>query len=100
MLLLSFPKKYTVHVLCKSKIFTWAAEIYTCIRQLLTVPAQLQVTPRFCQIVAAIPSLPSEIHPRYNIFEEDDNSNNIIKKKVYCMIYHVYDNSIQKIIIL
>lgn len=66
----------------------------------LIVPAQLQVTPRFCQIVAAIPSLPSEIHPRKNIFEEDDNSNNIIKKKVYCMIYHVYDNSIQKIIIL
>lgn len=66
--MLSFPKQYTVYVLCKSTIFTWAAEIYTCIRQLLIVPAQLQVTPRFCQIVAAIPSPPSEIHPKKTHF--------------------------------
>lgn len=74
--MVSFPKQ--CYVLCKSKSFTWAAELYTCIyRQLLIVPAQLQVTPRFCQIVAAIPSLPLEIHPKKNIFEGDNNNNYI-----------------------
>ena len=57
-----------MHVLCESKIFTSAAEIYTCVKQLLIVPAQLQVTPRFCQIVAAIPSPPVEIHPKEKHF--------------------------------
>lgn len=38
------------------------------IKQLLIVPAQLQVTPRFCQIVAAIPSPPVEIHPKEKHF--------------------------------